>query len=160
MNTAKTISKPINITTTLPWFSVILIPLLLPGPQILVGTIVNTLLFWQSKKLDSQKLIILAILPGLAALAHGLLFGPFTIYLVYFLPFIWLGNFILMYVYKKTNSIIKSSFVKAFILTLTAVVLVNLKLVPVLFLTAMSLVQLTTALAGGFLINLCQKPKN
>jgi hypothetical protein len=160
MNTAKTISKPINITATLPWFSIVLIPLLLPGPQILVGTIVNVLLFSQSKKLDSQKLIILAVLPSIAAISHGLLFGPFTIYIVYFLPFIWLGNFILMYVNKKTNSFIYSSFAKAFFLTSIALVLVNFKLVPTMFLTAMSVFQLGTALAGGLLINLCLKPKN
>ena len=159
MNTVKTITKPINITATLPWFSIVLIPLLLPGPQLLVGTIVNALLFSQSKKLASQKLIMLAVLPSIAAVTHGLLFGPFTIYMVYFLPFIWLGNWLLMIVNKKTGSFVYSSFVKTFLLTSIALVLVNFKLVPTMFLTAMSVFQLATALAGGITNQIVFKKK-
>lgn len=150
----KTLSLRLEI---LLWSTALLIPLLLPGPQLLVGTIVNLILFSASTRLSQKKLVILAVLPSVAALGHGLLFGPFTVYTVYFLPFIWLGNFVLMYVFQKNHSIISASFTKAFLLTLVALVLVNLRVVPALFLTAMSAVQLLTALSAGLIYYLYER---
>jgi len=70
-------------------------------PQWLVGTIVNACLFLGAVYLPKKYYIPLAVLPSLGVLARGLVFGPFTYFLVYFLPFIWLGNLILILVFKK-----------------------------------------------------------
>jgi hypothetical protein len=150
----KALSLPLEI---LLWSTALLIPLLLPGPQLLIGTLVNVILFLASTRLSQKKLVVLAVLPSLAALAHGLLFGSYTIYTVYFLPFIWLGNFVLMYINKKTQSFIYAGFTKAFLLTCVALILVNFKIVPQLFLTAMSAVQLLTALSAGLIYYLYER---
>ncbi|MBU0627442.1 hypothetical protein KKG31_04880 [Patescibacteria group bacterium] len=49
--------------------------------------------------LNLKKYAILPIilLPSLAVLARGLIFGPFTIFLLYMIPAIWLGNFLLVW---------------------------------------------------------------
>ncbi|KKR00996.1 MAG: hypothetical protein UT26_C0037G0021, partial [Microgenomates group bacterium GW2011_GWC1_39_12] len=75
-------------------------------------------------------------------------FGPFTIYLVYFLPFIWVGNYLLMYV-AKSSSFLVAALAKSLFLFLIAYIFVSLHIVPKIFLTAMGILQLVTALVGG-----------
>jgi hypothetical protein len=94
-------------------------------------------------------------------------------FLVYFLPFIWLGNFILMQIFSSfhiranmiwNNSMparpvggelsyivpaIFSSVIKFAVLFLTANIYFKFHIVPKLFLQTMGLFQLYTALAGG-----------
>jgi len=135
------------------------IPFSLPGPQILVGTLVNGILFYSAKKFDQKFLWAVAALPSLGALIHGVLFGKFTPFLLYFLPFIWLGNVVLIKTFRSVDGIlpakiIASACLKTLILYFSALVFFRLSIVPQFFLTSMGMVQLITALLGGTLASL------
>ncbi|MBU1326926.1 hypothetical protein KKB64_00835 [Patescibacteria group bacterium] len=146
------IKKIITLETTV-FALAFLIPLLFNGSQIITGSIINTLLFISAVKLSKRILPFLAVIPSLGAVSHGVLFGPFTIYLVYFLPFIWLGNLILMYIsglkQKTILSFITAAFAKSIFLYCIAYMFVSFHVVPKIFLTAMGVLQLVTALVGG-----------
>ena len=131
------------------------LPLFLGHPQILVGIVVNASLVLAALRLKTKQLLPVIIMPVLGTLSRGLLFGPFTIYLLYLIPFIWISNALLVYFVKKINkkilglsigSIIKSSF-----LFLSAFLLVRLSVIPTIFLIAMGPTQLLTAISGGTL---------
>jgi len=141
------IKKIITLKTTV-FVLVFVIPLLFNGSQIITGSIINTLLFISAAKLSKRTLPFMAVIPSLGAVSNGILFGPFTIYLVYFLPFIWIGNYLLMYI-TKTHNMWIASFIKSIFLFLIAYVFVSLHIVPKIFLTAMGVIQLGTALIGG-----------
>lgn len=134
------------------------IPFILGGPQFLVGFIVNAILVLGAMNLRDYRLIPLIILPSLGAFSRGLLFGPFTLFLAYLIPFIWIGNFILVtgiknfVLYRKWNRLVAllvSAVIKAAWLFVTAYVLYTIGLIPEKFLTFMGLFQLLTALSGG-----------
>ncbi len=149
METIITISKRKNIILSTSIFALAFcVPLLFNGSQIITGSIINTLLFISAAKLSKRTLPFIAVIPSLGAVSNGLLFGPFTIYLVYFLPFIWVGNYLLMYVVKSSNFLI-ASLAKSAFLFLIAYIFVSLHIVPKIFLTAMGVMQLGTALIGG-----------
>lgn len=97
-------------------------------------------------------------MPSLGAIAHGILFGSFTIYLFYLLPFICLGNLILIWTYdilrtKMTPfiAVIVSALLKTSILLSFASIFVSANIIPNLFLTVMGPTQLITAISGGML---------
>jgi len=136
------------------------VPFFLGRPQWLIGTIVNTCLFLAVIFLPKKFFLPLIILPSLGVLARGLVFGPFTPFLIYFLPFIWLGNLVLIIVFKKLYSLYSFNyFISVFIasaskyLFLLAVASIYFKfhIVPQMFLQAMGTNQLFTALAGGII---------
>ncbi|MEK7664636.1 MAG: hypothetical protein AAB361_00675 [Patescibacteria group bacterium] len=108
------------------------VPFFLGHPQWLVGTIVNACLFLTAIFLPKKFFLPLIIFPSLGVLARGLVFGPFTPFLIYFLPFIWLGNLVL-------------------ILISAANIYFKFHIVPQMFLQAMGQNQLLTALAGGII---------
>ncbi|NCO12605.1 MAG: hypothetical protein COZ34_04825 [Candidatus Pacebacteria bacterium CG_4_10_14_3_um_filter_34_15] len=162
-------------TTSLFYVAIFALPMITHGPQLVVGTAVNMMLFLGAKNLTTKELLPLAILPSLGALANGVLFGSLTMLLVYFAPAIWISNYLLMIAYKKTKSlpstisVVVASIVKATLLFLVALTLFKANVVPEIFLTAMGSVQLTTALAGGLIalainksgiINNVRKSKN
>jgi hypothetical protein len=98
--------------------------------------------------------------PSLGVLARGLIFGPFTPFLAIMLPFIWVSNALLVYgiraLHKKKEqnywiSLGASSLVKTGFLFSAAFVLVSISALPLVFLTAMGVTQLITALSGGIL---------
>lgn len=126
------------------------VPLLFNGSQIVTGIIVNTILFISATRLQKNKQIFIAIFPSLGAVFHGVLFGAFTIYLIYFLPFIWIGNYLLMYI-TKTHNMWIASVIKSLFLFSIAYIFVSLHIVPKIFLTAMGIMQLGTALIGGII---------
>ena len=137
-----------------------LIPMLLSHPQYLVGTVVNFLLIISAMNIKGYKLLPVIVTPSLGALIHGALFGPFTVFLIYMIPFIWIGNIILVYSFKyfKLNKKINywtvlliGSVLKAGFLFLMAYILYYLNLVPALFLTVMSTIQLITVISGGII---------
>lgn len=143
-----------NIIISLAFF----IPFLISGPQILTGTVVNCLLILSTRFVDKKNHWTIAILPSIAAILNGLVFGKFTIFLVYFLPFIWLSNFVFIksIIYFKNNltmplSILSGLVLKTLILFLTAIIYVKLSLVPEIFLTAMGVFQLITGVMGGMI---------
>ena len=136
------------------------LPFILGHPQILVGVIVNAMLIVGATYLKGLKLLQIILLPSLGVLTAGVIFGTYTMFLLYLIPFIWLGNAIYVYVYKYFNigqNLLKNNFLgigvasllKAGFLFGITFLLVQLALVPVVFLTAMGVLQLTTALIGG-----------
>jgi len=133
------------------------IPLLISQPQLITGAIVNSLFFIAAEKLDKKVLYPILILPSLGAVLHGVLFGPQTIFLFYFLPFIWIGNYLQVNVFsftKKQNYLIRvfsSALVKYLLLFIAANIYYRAHIVPQLFITSMGAIQFVTACLGGFL---------
>jgi len=152
----KLVSIPLSVLLPVLTFA---IPFFISGPQWLTGTVVNTLLFLVvSQKLEQKNWLTVAILPSLGAVSHGLLFGKFTPFLLYFLPFIWIGNLLLVFSFSKfikflppTISIIFSSLIKSFWLYFFATLFFQLKLVPSIFLASMGIFQFVTAVFGGLI---------
>jgi hypothetical protein len=138
------------------------LPFVLGHPQILVGILVNAMLIVGATYLKGHKLLPLIILPSLGVLSAGVIFGTYTIFLLYLIPFIWIGNAIYVYVYRhvsfkeygwKNNflGVGVASILKAGFLFGSTFLLVQFAIVPSMFLTAMGLLQLTTALIGGII---------
>lgn len=124
------------------------VPFAFGHPQWLVGTVVNASLFSGAIYLPKKYFLPLIIFPSLGVLARSLVFGPFTYFLVYFLPFIWLGNLVLILVFKRTGFVAASA-AKFLFLFIFANIYFSFHLVPKLFLQTMGIFQLLTALAGG-----------
>ncbi|MBN2142263.1 hypothetical protein JW711_02945 [Candidatus Woesearchaeota archaeon] len=132
-------------------------PFLLGHPQLLVGSIVNGSLILGATYLKGHKMLPIIMLPSLGVLAKGMVFGPYTILLMYMIPFIWVSNAIIAYVYRgmrhrKINyaaSVVSGAVIKTAFLFSCAYIFVSLGVLPALFLTTMGLFQLYTALIGG-----------
>jgi hypothetical protein len=134
------------------------VPFLVSGPQWLTGTLVNSFLFLAAIKLSERTVWLVVILPSIGALFHGVLFGKFTPFLAFFLPFIWIGNLLLARSFllfaesmPSALAVVLSSLLKAGVLYLSALVYFRLQWVPAPFLVSMGVIQLTTALLGGWL---------
>ena len=133
------------------------LPFLISGPQWLTGTIVNCLLFLMVTRSSHKSISPVVILPSLGAIANGILFGPQTVFLYYFLPFIWAGNYLLISVFSLTKNqpyflrIVFAALAKYLLLVVFAQIYFGLKIVPQLFLVSMGTIQLLTALSGGTL---------
>ena len=163
---AKTLTIYGNIMIVLAF----LIPFLISGPQLLTGSLVNCFLILSTRFVDKKNHLTIAVLPSIAAVLNGLVFGKFTPFLVFFLPFIWLGNFVLIksIIYFKDKlplsfSMLLSVFFKTVILYFSALIYFKLNLVPEIFLTAMGVFQLITGAIGGLVflgINRFTKNKN
>lgn len=137
-------------------FSSFLIPFLITGPQLLTGSLVNALLYLAVLKIDRKNLFFVAAIPSLATISHGVLFGSLTPFLIYFLPFIWIGNLVLMNIFINSKkifpfliSVVLASISKTLILYFAANIYFGLHLVPQIFIKSMGIIQLTTALTGG-----------
>jgi hypothetical protein len=151
------------IVETATFFAIALlaffVPILFAHSQPLVGPIVNALLITAAINARGwKKIISLITLPSLSALIAGQLFGFLTAALLYMVPFIWFGNAILVFVFKKLFVAEKKNYfltlgiaatAKATLLFSAAFLLNSVSLVPTLFLTAMGIMQLLTAIAGG-----------
>lgn len=139
--------------------STIFITLFLNHQQIIVGTVVNSLLFFTALNIDEKYYLPIAVFPSIIAVFQGLLFGKLTIFLIYFLPFIWIANYILILTTAKLKKIrylrfIIASFLKFLFLFLIANIYVGVNIVPKMFLTAMGVFQLITALLGAGFYNI------
>jgi hypothetical protein len=143
---------------TLYTIAAFLLPFFIGHPQIIVGVLVNAFLITSALNVRGAKLLAVIVAPVLGALCRGMLFGPFTVFLLYMIPFIWVGNAILVFSFKWLNlerkmnkwvTLIVGSVVKAGFLFGIAYLLVSLNVLPVLFLTTMGLFQLYTAILGG-----------
>ncbi len=126
--------------------------------QLIVGSIVNLMIVMAAFHLKKWEAMPLMILPTIGVISAGALFGTFTKYLLYMMPFIWVGNFLLfagvkkLYVEKKKNYALAlpiAAIVKTALLFAVAFIFVSMGLMPSIFLTAMGIVQLVTALIGG-----------
>jgi len=138
------------------------IPLLLRHPQLLVGTAVNFVLIMAGINVRGWKKIVpLIVFPSVSALAGGYLFGPFTVFLMYLAPFIWVGNSILVFMFKWLYVVRRANYfvalpvagiLKAGFLFTVAFSLVKFSVVPSVFLKAMGITQFITALIGGLAV--------
>ena len=69
--------------------------------QIIIGTIVNIALVTAAINLKGwKKMIGVVTMPSIATILGGYVFGTASVYMVYMIPAIWLGNFALIYAYK------------------------------------------------------------
>lgn len=136
-----------------------LIPVMFGHPQLLVGVLVNAFIIRAALTLPASRSWPLVFTPVLGALSRGLLFGPFTPFLLYMVPFIWAGNYILLWAFSRrvtgkfgyALTLGASSVAKAALLYSSAFILFNAGLVPAVLLPSMGVFQLVTALAGGVL---------
>ena len=152
------IEKYGNLELILYSAAVFFIPLLISHPQVLTGTLVNAFLIMAALHFKGWKAAPIVILPSVGAVLSGMLFGPFTIFIVYMMPVIWIGNLVLVYLFKYLHMMKNmnywaalggSALAKSALLFGAAFVLVNLSMLPAVFLTAMGVLQLGTAIAGG-----------
>jgi hypothetical protein len=133
------------------------IPLFLNSVQLVTGSLVNCLLFLAAIRLSKKEAIPVAILPGLGAISHGVLFGPQTVFLYYFLPFIWIGNYMLILLFTAFQAkpyglgVGISAIGKYLVLQLFANLYFRIGVVPAFFVSSMGYMQIITALAGGLL---------
>lgn len=134
------------------------VPFIFKQPQLLIGSIINFILIFSISKYGLKKVLPILFLPSLASFLNGVLFGVFTPYLLYLIPFIVLSNLILVltvkYIKIKYLNIVIASLLKACFLFSAAYVLFNTVHIPELFLTTMGFIQLYTALIGGTLASL------
>lgn len=159
----KTETTAINIRSLTIFQNIIislafLIPFLISGSQLLTGTLVNCFLILGIKFVDKKNHLIIAIMPSVAAVLNGLIFGKFTPFLVFFLPFICLGNFVLIksIIYLKDKlplsfSVVFGVILKTIILYFSALIYLKFNLVPGIFLTVMGVFQLITGFVGGLI---------
>ena len=70
--------------------------------QIIVGSIVNTALIITAINVKGWKKIVSVItLPSISTILSGYVFKTASVYMAYMIPAIWLGNFAIVYLYKK-----------------------------------------------------------
>ena len=69
--------------------------------QLIIGSIVNTALVVAAINLKGWKKIIgVVTMPSISTILGGYVFKSASVYMVYMIPAIWLGNFALVYSYK------------------------------------------------------------
>lgn len=134
------------------------IPFSLGDSQFITGTLVNAALIFSALALPKRFFAPMIVFPSLGVLSRGLIFGPLTPFLFYFLPFIWIGNLVLIMAFKKTiarfghfPAVLAAALLKFTFLAICAKIFFGFGIVPRLFLTAMGANQLITALTGGAL---------
>jgi hypothetical protein len=147
--------------TILAYGLVLFIVPLLPLNQLIIGTLVNALLIRAALTLKTKKVFALTLVPSIAVFTGGVLFGSLTGHTLLMLPFIWIGNLVLMLLMRKlflgkqirfmTSALVAAS-TKTFTLFGVAILLFSQGLIPALFLTAFGIIQFITALAGALLV--------
>ncbi len=158
----RAISFSQSLVTSVLIFLSVAIPFFLEKPQLLVGSVVNGLLILAALNIKEEKnLLPVVLLPSLATLSRGLVFGHFTFFLAYMIPFIWVGNYILVYALRKIDNnflaLVVGGILKAFVLFTVANILVKLSIIPRIFITSMGIFQLYTLIIGGIGAVLTQK---
>ena len=113
----KDFSKGIDIMQTILIFLIaLLVPTFLGGilskifgstsvistnSQLIVGTIVNAALVVSAINLKGwAKILGVVTMPSISTILSGYVFGTASVYMVYVIPAIWIGNFALIYSYK------------------------------------------------------------
>ncbi|MDD4983229.1 MAG: hypothetical protein PHH82_00100 [Candidatus ainarchaeum sp.] len=128
--------------------------------QLLIGTVVNAALAYCALNYEYKKILPVILLPAFGTMISGIVFGPLSIYLIYLMPFIWASNFLFVYIIR-TFKVLKSKnyfltvflggTAKSALLFVVTILFVTFSIVPQAMLLPMSLIQLITALSGGFL---------
>ncbi|MFA6036407.1 MAG: hypothetical protein WC759_05650 [Candidatus Micrarchaeia archaeon] len=118
--------------------------------QLFIGSVVNFLLALAAFRMSSMwKILPIVVVPTIGAYVSGIVFGSATNFLLYFIPAIWLGNYVYVRMLKNKSGVLRASLAKSALLFAVALVLVYAAVVPSLFLMAMGPLQLVTALIGG-----------
>lgn len=69
--------------------------------QIIIGSIVNTALIIAAINLKGWKKILgVVTMPSISTILSGYVFKSASVYMMYMIPAIWIGNFALVYAYK------------------------------------------------------------
>ena len=69
--------------------------------QIIVGTVVNTLLILSALNLKGfWKIAAVVTAPSVSTILSGFVFKSASVYMAWMIPAIWIGNFALIYAYK------------------------------------------------------------
>lgn len=69
--------------------------------QLIIGTIVNATLVVSAINLKGwAKILGVVTMPSISTILSGYVFGTASVYMVYMIPAIWIGNFALIYSYK------------------------------------------------------------
>lgn len=69
--------------------------------QLIVGSVVNTALIMAAINLKGWKNILgVVTMPSISTMLSGYVFKSASVYMVYMIPAIWIGNFVLIYAYK------------------------------------------------------------
>jgi len=146
------------VETAIYSFACLSLPFLLGHEQLVVGAAVNCALVLSALNLRGGKLLPAIMLPSVAACSAGLLFGVGSTALLYMVPFIWIANAIFVLSVKELTllrglnsaiAVAAGSVAKSAFLFSSAAVLNYFGLVPPVFLAAMGIFQLATALLGG-----------
>lgn len=70
--------------------------------QLIVGSVVNTALIFAAINLKGWKKIIgIVTMPSVSTILSGYVFKSASVFMAYMIPAIWIGNFVLIYAYKK-----------------------------------------------------------
>ncbi|MFH1234390.1 MAG: hypothetical protein V1493_02150 [Candidatus Diapherotrites archaeon] len=123
--------------------------------QLLLGTLVNAAIIVAAARLEWKHLFPVILFPVLGVLGAGALFGSLTPYLLLLVPFLWAGNALLAFAFRrfvKANFAVKAvigSGLKAGIIGISAFALFSLSLVPSALLVPMGALQFVTALCGS-----------
>lgn len=134
--------------------------------QIIVGSIVNSALIISAINIKGWKKIIGVItMPSISTILSGYVFKSASVYMVYMIPAIWLGNFVLIYAYKFIMLGKKQNYFLAGIVGVIAKVLVIFGLFEILnafqifpsklvsnLQNAMGVTQLITATIGMLIV--------
>lgn len=127
----------------------ILVPLLIGKPQLLVGSIVNTLIVYTTLTYGIKKTIPVLLIPSIVATLTGILFGGASYFLLYVFPLIIFSNFILSYFIskKKLGFTITGILLKGTFLLIIYKVMIELIGLPSIFISSAYL-QFITASIG------------
>lgn len=125
-------------------------------PQLLVGVLVNALIIRAALSLPRHRGLPVVFTPVFGAIFRGVIFGPWTIVLVYLAPFIWAGNYVVYRAFREGMGryfavLLLSSLTKAGLIYSGAYILHAIGLVPGFMLYSMGVIQFVTALIGGII---------
>ena len=130
--------------------------------QLIVGSVVNTLLVVSALNLKGwSKTIFIVTMPSISTIFSGYVFKSASVYMVYMIPAIWIGNFVLIMSFKyfmleKKQNYILSSIIgiicKVLVIFGFFMILKAFNVFPEKLVTnlqkAMSIIQLITATIG------------
>lgn len=130
--------------------------------QLVVGAVVNTLLVICALNLKGwSKTVFVITMPSISTILSGYVFKSASIYMVWMIPSIWIGNFALIFAFKYIMLAKEKKYVLASILGIISKILIIFGFFTILKLfnvfpeqlvsnlqKAMSLTQLITAIIG------------
>ena len=130
--------------------------------QLIVGSVVNTVLVVCALNLKGwSKTAVVITMPSISTILSGYVFKSASVYMVWMIPAIWLGNFALIFAFKYIMLAKEKNYLLAAILGVICKVLIIFAFFTILKLfnvfpdklvsnlqTAMSLTQLITAVFG------------